>query len=320
MDYSTLSLRKKDNIYKQMQHIKIRNNLIKGRCFYNREDYTPVPVQDIMRILKSLNNSIANPKDKVSEDISRVDFLYDFLEIIQKAVAQGIESEIPENVKDFYTKIILPIVQSGRLKNKVRSLLENIHDPLFVTEKSYPWLRLDWPEPLKVPMDHRTYPTALHYYYYQICHNANLRQSILCAETTKELTQLLKDTSKRGIKFKHSFTELVYTYIERCSVEPYLSMLLNTGKRSVCYIDKDAYFGVVIRNNGVPGTYLQTIYNNLKIGKNKAGQAIMQARHTISLFHKPQRKRASEHAHRGKPYSSKKRILKTLVRRLEDAA
>lgn len=310
---------KKDNVYRQFQSIKIRNNLIKGRCFYNREDYVPIPVQDIMKILKSLNESIANPKNYISENISNVDFLYDFLEIIQRATAQGIESEIPENVKDFYNRIILPIVQSGKLKNKVRSLLEKIHDPLFVTDKSYPWLRLDWPEEFRIPADTHTYPTALHYYYHQICGDGNIKRSILSISSPKELQQYIKDCLKKGTKFRHSFSTLVFTFTARCSTEPYLSMLLNTGKRPVCYIDNDAYFGVVIRNNGIPGTYLQTVYNDLKIGKNKAGQAIMQARYTLSRCHKPLGEPRNGYKKSQVPYKSKKQALKSLVRKVEEA-
>lgn len=315
---------KKDNVYRQFQQIKIRNNLIKGRCFYNREDYTPIPVQDIMKILKSLNESIANPKNYISENISNVDFLYDFLEIIQKATAQGIESEIPENVKDFYNRIILPIVQSGKLKNKVRSLLEKIHDPLFVTDKSYPWLRLDFPAPFILYPEEPAYPTALHYYYYKTCCDSTAKKQILNTESVADLKRLIKDCSRKGVKFKHDFYLLTCIFSDRCSVEPYLSMLLNTGKRPVCYIDKDAYFGVVIRNNGIPGTYLQTVYNDLKIGKNKAGQAIMQARHILAQCHKPLRESRNGHTTEYKksqvPYKSKKQALKSLVRKVEEAA
>lgn len=319
MNYTNLPQKRKDVIYRQMQRIKVKKNLIQGRCFYNREDYTPVPVCDIMKILKSLNSSIANPKNQVTSNIASADFLYDFLEIIQLATAQGIESEIPDNVKDFYNTIIIPIVNGGKLKNKVKSLLSNIHDPLFITQKSYPWLRLDYPKEIVLwedILDEGRYPSGLHYYYYLICPHQSTKKQIPNIGTVQELKDFVNGCVKRGIKFNHNFGSLVEVFSSICAREPNYSVLMNTGERPICYIDNDAYLGVVIRNNGTPAPYLQTTYSNLKIGKNKAGQALMQARHNFAVHHLNFTAR-KEHE-RKKTSSTKRAAVKAFVRKIKE--
>ena len=120
---------------------------------------------------------------------------------------------------------------------------------------------------------------------------------------------------KRGIKFNHNFNALVDVFSAICAWEPNYSVLMNTGKRPICYIDNDAYLGVVIRNNGTPAPYLQTTYSNLKIGKNKAGQALMQARHNFAVHHL-NFSTGKEHGKK-KTSSTKRAAVKAFVRKIK---
>ena len=311
MDYTNLPQKKKDRIYNQLQRIKLRKSLVRNRSFYNKEDYVPVPMCDISKIMKSLNSCLTNPELSLKVKKNNPDFLYDFLSIIEKATSQGIEDEIPKDVQDFYNAIVLPAVTSGKLKTKVQSLLSNLHDPLFTNDKAYNWMRLDYPEEV-CAYDYEMFPTAMHFYYAEICSDQRLREQIKSLGTVQELQDFIRGAQKRGIKFKHDFYFLTTAFWIRLSYEPYRTMLVNTGDRPICYIDKDSYFDIVIRNNGTPAPYLQTAYHNLKIGQNKAGQALMQVRYELSNLYalKPRRKNEKR-----KPCAKKRAAVKTFLKK-----
>ena len=311
MQYTTLPRKVKDRIYKHLQRFKVKKSLIQNRSFYNKEDYTPIPMTDITKIMKSLNDSLSPAYPKIEFSRSNPNFLYDFLKIMKEAVNQGIEDEIPEEAQDFYNTIILPIAQSGRLKNKVQNLLFNLHDPLFTSDKAYQWMRLDEPKEVVV-YDYELFPTALHHYYAEICSDQRLRERFYDMKSVQEMYDFVRGCQKRGISFRHNFDDLVSVFWNKMSYEPYRSMLMNTGNRPICYIDKDSYLGIIIRNNGTPAPYLQTAYHNLKVGKNKAGQALMQTRYELTRYYSHLKRRPYE---RVRPCSKKRKATKEFLKK-----
>lgn len=305
--YRDLSPRAKDRIYKQFQRLKVKKDIVRNRSFYSKEDYIPVPVADVAKIMKALNDSLSPSYPRVQFSKHNPNFLYDFLKVIKEATAQGIEDDLPKEVQGFYNSIILPIIMQGKLKSKVKNLLSNLHDPLFTSDKMYNWMRLDYPMPVVID-ELEEFPTALHYYYAELCSDQRLRDRFYSLDI-KEIPTFIKGCQKRGIFFRHNFDVLVSAFYYKMRVQPYRSMLVNTGNRPICYIDKDSYFGVLIRNNGTPSPYLQTAYRNLKVGQNKAGQAIMEVRYLYET------KRACTQS-ASKPCSKKRDAVKTFLKKL----
>ena len=86
MQYTTLPRKVKDRIYKHLQRFKVKKSLIQNRSFYNKEDYTPIPMTDITKIMKSLNDSLSPAYPKIEFSRSNPNFLYDFLKIMKEAV------------------------------------------------------------------------------------------------------------------------------------------------------------------------------------------------------------------------------------------
>lgn len=315
--YRDLSPKAKDRIYKQFQRLKVKKDIVKNRSFYSREDYVPIPVRDVAKIMTALNNSLSSSYPKIEFSKDNPNFLYDFLKVIKEATVQGIEDELPKEVQEFYNTIILPVITNGSLKSKVKNILGNLHDPLFTNSKVYEWMNIDYPALVEVG-DYEAFPTVRHLYYADICSDQRLREQIR-EMPTKELESFIRFQRKKGIRFKHDFDSLINAYWHRFTHEPYRTMLIGTGKRPICYIDKDSYLGVSIRNNGTPAPYLQTAYRNLKVGQNKAGQAIMEVRYLLPRYYAVDTKTIKSIQRRqdegNKPCSKKQAAVKAFLKK-----
>ena len=79
--YRDLSPKAKDRIYKQFQRLKVKKDIVRNRSFYSKEDYIPVPVADVAKIMKALNDSLSPSYPRVQFSKHNPNFLYDFLKV-----------------------------------------------------------------------------------------------------------------------------------------------------------------------------------------------------------------------------------------------